>query len=86
MDLLFVTEWLEKTGFKPAVIEYLALAIKAAIIIVVSYITYAIARLVINRAIHRLLKKAPERWYNSLVNSGFFKRCANCCVVFLNFN
>ena len=81
MDLLFVTEWLEKTGFKPAVIEYLALAIKAAIIIFVSYITYAIARLVINRAIHRLLKKAPERWYNSLVNSGFFKRCANLAPI-----
>jgi len=81
MDLEFVTQWLNKTGLEESIIEYLAVAINAAIIIATSYIAYTIARFIIDKAIHRLIKKAPERWYSALVNSGFFKRCANLAPV-----
>lgn len=81
MDLAFVTVWLKKTGIHPSMIEHFAVAINVIIILIASYIAYVIARFVIDKAIHRLLKKAPERWYKALVNSGFFKRCANLAPV-----
>lgn len=83
MNFDFVTQWLSKTGFEEGLVEQFALAINVAIILVISYIAYAIARMVINKAINRLLKKAPEKWYKALVNSGFFKRCANLAPVLI---
>lgn len=86
MDLVFITDWLKKAGVEQSIVEHLAVAINVAIILVASYIAYALTRFVINRAIHRLIKKAPERWYNALVNSGFFKRCANLApILVINF-
>lgn len=81
MDLEFVTAWLNKTGFEQGVIEHLAIAINIVLIVLASYVAYAVSRFFIDLAIHRLLNKAPERWYNALVNSGFFKRCANLAPV-----
>lgn len=81
MDLKLVTEWLKKTGLPDAYIEQLAVAINVAIILLASYIAYSVARLIIDKAIHRVIKRAPERWYRALVNSGFFKRCANLAPV-----
>lgn len=80
MDFQFVNDWLKAAGFESSLQE-MELIISSAIVLAGSYIAYTIARLIINYAIDRLLKRAPERWYKSLVNSGFFKRCANLAPV-----
>lgn len=82
MDFEFVKEWLQKFGIESNLQE-LSLAISSLMVLIGCYITYAIARWLIDHAIEHLLKRAPERWYKSLVNSGLFKRCANLAPVIL---
>jgi len=84
MDFKFVRQWLESMGIESNLQE-LSLVIGVTIILVASYITYVIARWVFDHAIERALRRAPERWYRALVDSGFFKRCANLApVVIIN--
>ncbi|WP_404400784.1 mechanosensitive ion channel family protein [Idiomarina seosinensis] len=83
MNFEIINQWLSTIGFSEGIVDKLSLAINVALILLISYIAYAIARIVINKAIYRLLKKAPERWYKALVNSGFFKRCANLAPVLI---
>ncbi|MCK7460331.1 mechanosensitive ion channel family protein [Idiomarina aminovorans] len=80
MDFEFVKEWLEKLGLESNLQE-LSLAISSLLVLIGCYLAYAIARWLIDHAIERLLQRAPERWYKSLVNSGLFKRCANLAPV-----
>ena len=83
MDLNFINEWLSQLGLEGDLHTYAVIGIQSIFIIIAGYIIYQITRLIINKTIHRMLKKAPERWYKSLVNSGFFKRCANLAPVLL---
>lgn len=80
MDFEFIKEWLQKAGIDSHLQE-LSLAISSLLVLIGGYIAYVIARWIINHAIDRLLSRAPERWYKSLVNSGFFKRCANLAPI-----
>ena len=84
MDFKFVKQWLKSMGIENNLQE-LSLVIGVTIILVASYITYVIAHWVFDHAIERALRRAPERWYRALVDSGFFKRCANLApVVIIN--
>ena len=84
MDFKFVRQWLKSMGIENNLQE-LSLVIGVTIILVASYITYVIAHWVFDHAIERALRRAPERWYRALVDSGFFKRCANLApVVIIN--
>ena len=83
MDLNFINEWLSQLGLEGDLLTYAVLGIQSVLVIIAGYIIYQVTRLIINKTIHRMLRKAPERWYNSLVNSGFFKRCANLAPVLL---
>ncbi|MDV6317337.1 mechanosensitive ion channel family protein [Idiomarina sp. HP20-50] len=80
MDFEFIKEWLQKFGIESNLQE-LSLAISSLLVLFGCYFVYALARWIINHAIDRLLSKAPERWYKALVNSGFFKRCANLAPI-----
>jgi miniconductance mechanosensitive channel len=80
MDFEFVKEWLQKFGIDSNLQE-LSLVISSLLVLIAGYISYTIARWIIDHAIDRLLSKAPERWYKALVNSGFFKRCANLAPI-----
>ena len=57
MDLEFVTAWLNKRN-EQGVIEHLAIAINIVLIVLASYVAYAVSRFFIDLAIHRLLNKA----------------------------
>ncbi|MGM0631463.1 MAG: mechanosensitive ion channel family protein [Pseudomonadota bacterium] len=85
MDFEFVKEWLEKLGIESKLPEF-DLIISSVLVLIGCYLSYVIARWIINHAIDRVLSKAPERWYNSLVNSGFFKRCANLAPIIVIHN
>ncbi|HAS15738.1 MULTISPECIES: mechanosensitive ion channel family protein [Idiomarina] len=80
MDFEFIKEWLQKFGIDSNLQE-LSLVISSLLVLIGCYIAYALARWIIDHAIDRLLSKAPERWYKALVNSGFFKRCANLAPI-----
>lgn len=76
--------WLEQAGISDN-LELAVLLLGISLLVFISYIIYWLSRLLIIRGIHRVLRRAPDRWYEGLVGTGLFKSCANLFpVVFLN--
>ncbi|MEX1220514.1 MAG: mechanosensitive ion channel family protein [Idiomarina sp.] len=76
--------WLEQAGISEN-IDLAVFLFGISLLVLISYAIYWLSRLLIIRGIHRLLRRAPDRWYEGLVNTGLFKSIANLFpVVFLN--
>jgi miniconductance mechanosensitive channel len=73
----------DSIGFTPGLANVCALVIAIAMVVAGALVTYLIAKSVILRGIHHLVKKSSAQWDDALAASGFFVRLVQLVPIIL---